>query len=138
MTHQSSLKFHTKPKRKHPEQKIQQAIVSAVMAIKMPNIIFFSCVNEGRRGYIDGSNLKKAGMRAGVGDLCFIIGGWAHFMEVKAAGNKQTPEQMLFQSDCKAAGVPYEVVYSLVEALPILEAWGAIHKTARRTYASAA
>ncbi len=119
------FKFTSKPKRQRPEQIIQQNIVSWCKLGLKPRVMFHSNVNEGKRGYVDGSNLKKAGMTAGVADLEFIIDGRAHFIEVKAPNEKQTKQQIEFENDCLRCKVPYVVVYSLGEAVKLLSAWGA-------------
>ena len=128
MTHQPALKFSSKPKREYPEQRLQQAIVSICHMQKLPKVMFHSNVNEGKRGYVDGSNLKRAGMTAGVADLEFIINGVAHFMEVKAAGklDDQSDAQKAFQNDCVKCGVPYAIIDNIGDALGVLKAWGAI------------
>ena len=69
---------------------------------------------------------KPMGLRAGVADLCFIINGRAHFLELKSKDGKQTPEQLGFAADCAIAGAHYVLVRNISEALEQLTKWGAI------------
>ena len=123
---QPTLKFASKPKRKRPEQRLQQTIVSYFHVGRKPRAMLLSIVNEGKRGFIDGSNLKKAGMRVGAPDLCFTIEGKTHFLEVKAAGGKQSPAQIVFEAECKQCGIPYIVTDNIDHAIRTMQAWGAV------------
>ena len=123
---QPALKFASKPKRKRPEQALQQTIVGYFHVGRKPRVMLHSIVNEGRRGFVDGSNLKKAGMKAGVADLCFSIEGKTHFLEVKSPVGKQSPAQIAFEAECKQCGITYIVTDNIDHAIRTMQAWGAV------------
>ena len=88
-------------------------------------MIYFSISNEGKRSVVLGAELKRMGLRAGASDLCVVIGGRAHFLELKSLKGKQSPEQIAFETDCKDAGCAYEVANNIDAALWVLGSWGA-------------
>lgn len=121
-----SLHFHAKARRARPEAALQRAICEHLRLVGIHGMIYFSLPNEGKRSPQAGLELKRMGLRPGAADLCVVISGRAHFMELKSAVGKQSNEQAAFAADCAIAGCPYEMVNSIDAALRILTAWGAI------------
>lgn len=125
-----SFHFHTKPRIKRPEAALQKAVIQHLMLTGVRGMIYFSVPNEGKRSDELGAELRRMGMRSGVADLCLVIAGRAHFLEIKSRDGKQSQEQKLFQADCEEAGIPYAIVYGIDQALKTLRGWGAV-KTSR-------
>jgi hypothetical protein len=71
------------------------------------------------------------GLRAGVADLCLVMQGRAHFLELKSDQGKQSPEQKAFEASAKDAGVAYAVANSVDAALNVLADWGALRHRGR-------
>lgn len=126
-----SLHFHAKAKRARPEAALQRAICEHLRLVGTPGMIYFSLPNEGKRSPQAGQELKRMGLRPGAADLCIVIGGRAHFLELKSASGKQSKDQVTFAADCAIAGCPYELVNSIDHALRLLTAWGAIRMAKR-------
>lgn len=122
-----SLNFYAPAKKKQrPESRLQKAVVQVVRLTHLPGVLWFSVPNEGKRSVALGDELKRMGLRPGVADLCFIIKGRAHFLELKSADGKQSPEQIAFEADCAIAGAHYAVAKDIDGAMAILRRWGAI------------
>lgn len=113
-------------KKERPEARFQKSVIQVVQLTHEPGVLWFSIPNEGKRSERLGAELKAMGLRAGVADLCFIINGRAHFLELKSKDGKQTPEQLGFAADCAIAGAHYVLVRNISEALEQLTKWGAI------------
>jgi len=65
---------------------------------------------------------KKSTIRKGAPDFTvFIPLGKVIFLEFKAPGAKQTPDQIEFMNAARKAGYRYEVAYSALEAIQILK-----------------
>lgn len=127
MTRSPSLNFYAPShKKQRPEARLQKAIIQVVQLQHMPGVLWFSVPNEGKRSEGLGVELKAMGLRAGVADLCFIVSGRPHFLELKSADGRQSPEQVAFAADCAIAGAHYELARNIGEALDILASWGAI------------
>lgn len=122
----TSFKFYSKQKRDRPEAALQRAICEHLRLIGTPGMIYFSLPNEGKRSPSAGLELKRMGLRPGAADLCIVINGRAHFMELKSAKGSQSEAQKVFAEDCSLAGCPYAVVKSIDAAKQILSVWGAI------------
>lgn len=132
MTRSPALKFYSKPRKAKPEAALQRNVVQHLMLIGVPGMIYFSIPNEAKRSERLGAEMKRMGMLPGVADLCIVIQGRAHFLELKSRDGKQSPEQILFQADCDEAGIPYAVAHSIDEALKTLRGWGAIRDATGR------
>lgn len=74
---------------------------------------------------------KRLGMRPGVADLCVIVNGKAHFLEVKTPIGVQSKDQRAFELHCAAAGCDYKICRSLDEAKAILTGWNALKGNVR-------
>ena len=130
-----SLKVHSKAdKRARPEASLQKAIVQIVMLSALPGVLWFAIRNEARRSLREGYEAKRMGLRPGAADMCFVVNGRAHFMELKADKGKQSPEQVAFAADCVIASAPYEVVKDIDHAQQVLRGWGVLrgHERMRR------
>ena len=96
------------------------------LALTRPDVFYFSIPNEAKRKPRTGARLKSMGMRAGVADLCVMVGDadpFVAFIEFKAGKGKQTPAQKEFQRGCNDRGIPYAICRSLDEFIGIINAW---------------
>ena len=134
----TSFKFYSKPKIKRPEAALQRTVVEHLRFTGVPGMIYFSIANEGKRSAVMGAELKRMGLRAGAADLCVIVGGKAHFLELKSAKGKQSPEQKAFEADAIEAGCNYAVANNINDALTTLRAWGAIRVSRQQSGRDAA
>lgn len=125
MTRNASLNFYAPAhKKQRPEARLQKALVQIVQLQHMPGVLWFSIPNEAKRSEALGLELKRMGLRPGVADLCFIVGGRVHFLELKSRDGKQSPEQVAFAADCAIAGAHYELARDIGEACGVLARWG--------------
>ena len=128
----TSFHFHSKPRRIYPEAALQRAVVQFLTLAATPRMVFFAIKNEGRRSEALGLEFKRQGMKPGAADLEIIVPGkMPLFLELKAKGGKQSPEQVAFQADVVLAGCRYEVADSIDAATRILADYGAIRMAAR-------
>lgn len=112
--------------RNRPEARLQKAVVQHLMLLARPGVIWFSIPNEGKRSVRTAMELKRMGMRPGIADLCIVVNGKAHFLELKAKGGKLSADQIGFFFQCGGSGVPYKLASDIDRALSILREWGAI------------
>lgn len=121
------------------EQGIQIALVDVLAWRKAPGVVFFHPPNEAKRASfksqrtgrvvcIEGAILKRMGTRRGVSDLCFSIPPNGRFaaLELKAPGEKPTPDQRDFIEEIKASGGLADWADSVEKAVAILKAWGVL------------
>ena len=114
-------------RRQQPEAAIQKAIFEHLAWRGVPGWQFWSTPNAARRSPQLGAELKRQGMRAGVGDISALgPSGQYHELELKTARGRLSPAQRERQDALKAAGVRVETAYGLDAALAILAGWGAI------------
>lgn len=115
-------------KRAAPERAIQVAIVKALKKYaSRDRCYWFAVPNGGYRHVYTASKLKAEGTRRGTPDLCFVLPfGQAAFLELKAEKGRQSPEQILFETDVTHLGARYEVAHSIDEAWGILSGWGVL------------
>lgn len=119
-----SLPFYkTKGKNKieRPEARLQKNIVQHLL---MSGVLYFSIPNERKCSPAAMNALKAMGLLPGVADLCIIIQGRAHFMEVKAPDGVQSAAQRDFQASCVIQNIPYALVNNIADALITLSSWG--------------
>jgi hypothetical protein len=122
-----SLNFYAPSKKKQrPEARLQKAVVQILRLDANPDVLWFSIPNEGKRSVVVGAELKAMGLRSGAADLCFIIRGRAHFLELKADDGTQSPEQVTFAADCTTSGAVYALAWTIGEALAVLTSWGVL------------
>lgn len=114
--------------RQAPERAIQTAIVKALRKYASRDRCYWYAVpNGGFRHIYTAQKLKAEGTRRGTPDLCFVLqNGRAAFLELKAEKGRQSPEQILFQTDVEHLGALYEVAHSVDQAWGILAAWGVL------------
>jgi hypothetical protein len=108
------------------EHAIQSAIVDHLRIRGNSNVFWFAVPNGGSRNGITGAILKREGVRAGVPDLAFVIGGKPHFLEVKRARGYLTKSQRAIRQEIEQSGAAWAVAKGLDEALKQLEQWGAL------------
>ena len=125
MNYQPQLR-QPKKKRQYPETALQRAIVQILLLTRKPNVIYFAVPNGVKMAPRTAAHQKSIGMLAGVSDLVIDIGGRIHYLEVKAPGGKQSPDQLAFEAATIAQESPYMVVNNINDAIFVLEEWGAI------------
>ena len=119
------LRYYSKPRKKaaRPEARLQKVIVSHLL---MNDAFYFSIPNESKRSVVMGAHMKQMGLIPGAADLGIVVDGKIHFLEVKAADGVQSVAQKNFQLRCMSENIPYACVYSLTDALKVLQDWEAI------------
>jgi hypothetical protein len=110
------------------EDEIQKTLIKHWRLFRRPGVMCFHIPNGGYRHKVTGVWLKAMGVQPGVADLQFIWTTldrtWVLFLELKAHGRKQTPEQRLFETECGEVGASYETADSIDAALAILNKYG--------------
>src|SRR6188472_3005684 len=94
-----TLSLYTKPRRKRtsPESKLQMVVCEHLRLRGVDGLLYFHPCNEGKRTASEGYRLKRMGMLPGIADLVLDIPGKPlSFLELKARGEKQGPDQMAF------------------------------------------
>lgn len=112
---------------KKTELSEQQAVMewAEYQTGKYPELeLLFHIPNEGKRTVVNGANLKKAGLKKGVPDLCLPVarGGYHHlYIEMKKdKRSKPSAEQIKWQIALNAEGNLAVVCYSADEAIYML------------------
>lgn len=125
MANKGSVKV--KPLRMLPmsEDVIQKSVVQHLTLRGSPAIYWFHVPNGGSRHIAEAVKLKAMGTRAGVADLVLIIGGRAHFLELKTRKGKQSNAQKIAAKQVEMSGATYALAHSIDEALDTLQTWGA-------------
>lgn len=129
-----SLPLYSKPRRRRtsPEASLQMTVCEHLRLRGVDGLLYFAPCNEGRRSPLNAYYLKRMGMLPGIADLVIDIPGQPlSFLELKAEGGKQSPEQVAFGDYCRDTGRRYTVVRNIDQALGALEIWGAFQQ--RRT-----
>lgn len=126
----SRLALYSTPKRTRrrnwgPEAALQYAVIEHLRLAGVPGLVYFHVPNEGKRTTEEGAHLKRMGMLPGASDLILIAPGLGSAaLELKAKGEKPTPEQLAFSyAWCEAGGV-YDWADTIDKALAILTRWG--------------
>lgn len=110
-------KFNKKHKKE--EHYLQCQIVNYLRA---SGYLVFAIANGGSRNAIEGANLKKEGVLAGVADLQVLLNnGKSLFLEVKTEKGKQQQTQKSFEDKCKELGHNYHVVRSVEDVINVLQ-----------------
>jgi hypothetical protein len=118
------------PKRKprrNEESQIQRALIKwwsiAHVAFAVPEHLFLSIPNGGRRDAITGAMLKLEGARKGACDLLLLQkrGKWgALLVELKTETGRLSPEQGYFINDAEFAGYCTAVCHSYDQAVRVI------------------
>lgn len=89
---ESNREFYDKPKKRaQPERDLQAAAVAMIEAMGIP---VFALQNAGERDVRAAAQMKRAGMRAGIPDLCLILpAGRSAYIELKIGNGKLSPLQ---------------------------------------------
>ncbi len=120
-------------KRSSPESKLQMVVCEHLRLRGVDGLLYFAPCNEGRRSPLNAYYLKRMGMLPGISDLVIDIPGQPlSFLELKAAGGKQSLDQTAFETYCWDTGRRYAVADNIDDALRICKAWGAFQQRARR------
>lgn len=103
-----------------------QIAAAQFLARALPAGVFWSAVNPqpGKVSKRMGALRKAMGLRAGVPDLMFIIGGRFLGIEMKRPGDYQRTNQKEVQSEIEAAGGAYVVCRSVEDVANALAAHG--------------
>jgi hypothetical protein len=119
------------PHRKNdsPEFRLSLAVAD-FLRLTVPAEIPWTHIGHGEiRDKRTAAKLKAMGLKPGWADYVFILpGGRAAFVELKAPGNYQTPDQRAFEQSVVAAGALYLVCRSVPEVEGALRAWGCVLK----------
>jgi len=108
------------------EHQIQMSLIQHLKYRARPDVEYFHVPNGELRDKRAAAKLKAMGTRPGVADLVFVwydreAGALRNlFLELKAAGRRQSPEQKFFAERVRAAQASYEVADTIDEALAIL------------------
>lgn len=112
--------------RDNPEEIIHRAVVNHLKVRCKPCVFFAHVPNGEARTPSAGGRLKAMGTKAGMPDLMLVIGGKAHFLELKADTGRVSPAQTATHADLELAGAVVAIAYGLDAALDQLTAWGAL------------
>ena len=129
----------TKKPRRKDEEILQQQIMSYFSSIsRRYNFIYFAPMNEIVMSILTKfrvpqkqiamimSFLRKMGWLPGVSDIIIGHNGNMYAMELKTPIGKQSKGQILFEENCKRAGIPYMLVRSLKQCQDCLVMWGIV------------
>lgn len=97
-----------------------------------PGVLWLHIPNEGLRAARTGAFLKRLGMVPGAADFLIVVRGIAHFLELKTAKGRQSPEQRAFQTWADGSGAAYMIARSPEAVRNILEIWGAVPRSSSR------
>jgi hypothetical protein len=116
-----------------PEAALQVTVVEALRLLGVPGLLYFRVPNDGKRTAAAGLWEKRMGLLPGVADLVILLPGKpVLFLELKARGERQSPEQIGFASACRDVGAVYALADTIDDALAILAMNGAITRRAQR------
>ena len=102
--------FYLTMKNQNPERELQKEIV-AWFRENHPNGIIMSIPNEGIRNRF--SWYAETGAVKGAPDLVCVLAGIVFFVENKSKRRRQSPEQRVFEINCRELGIDYHVCRSL-------------------------
>lgn len=98
------------------ELAIHCAIVDLLRKTARPGVIFWHTPNGEKRDMATAIKLRRMGVLPGVSDLIIMDGRCFFAMEVKAPGERPTPEQLIFLNTFHATGGKTAVVDSVLQA----------------------
>lgn len=123
--------FSGKPrgKRTSPEASLQIVVCEHLRLRGREGLLYFHPCNEGKRTAAHGMRLLRMGMLPGIADLVVIIPARPIlFLELKARGGKQSPEQIAFMHRCLQCGHAYGLADNIDDALKVLAEAGAFQQ----------
>jgi len=104
---------------KYPEYHIQTSINDLLSRAR--TCLYFHVPNRPKSA-IEWRKQKAMGALAGVADLVFPAEG-SRFLELKAPGGRQSPDQIEFERRCAEYGHEYALAKSFDEAYEQLKTW---------------
>lgn len=105
------------------EDAVHLTVVEHLRLRARPDVFWAHIPNQGQRHPAVGRKLKGMGMIAGMPDLQLVIGGRAHFLELKRVGGKARPKQRAVMAALERAGAVVAVAAGVDAALTQLKAW---------------
>ena len=109
------------------EHRLQASVIEHLSQNAARDVFWFATPNAARRSPHLGLRMKNEGLTAGVADLCILLPqGRAAWLEMKAAGGRQSIMQKGFETRCRRLQHPYKLAYSLEEAVGFLREVGAL------------
>jgi VRR-NUC domain len=123
-----SLALGRKPRvRKVPRPKeimLHMAVAKVLREHALPGWQWTHIASGEMRDIRTATKLKRMGVRKGWPDFVLVPPtGQMHCLELKREGEKLTGEQEAFQTWCIAHAIPHSVVFTLREALAVLDSW---------------
>ena len=120
--------------RNQHEFRIQCALADLLRRAARPDVFWFAIPNGEARSAVTGARIKRAGGRAGLPDLCFLIEGRCLGLEIKTARDKArgisrgrlSDSQFDVALEWERAGGIYVVVYGFDQAVEILSQCGVL------------
>lgn len=128
MPRNDGLALYRKQRRRRmtPEASLHIAVAEHLRLAAMPGSWFLHIPNEGKRSLAQGAHLKRLGMFPGAADLLIFTALDVCWLELKALGNRPTPEQIAFGELAKATGHRWAWADNINDALAILREFGAL------------
>ena len=98
--------------------------VSIVKYLRLCGIMCFAVGNGGSRNLLEGANLKREGVLAGVSDLIVLLPNKAVFVEIKTKIGRQSESQKIFEEKVKSLGFEYLLWRSIDDCLDFVKKEG--------------
>lgn len=108
------------------ETLLQQHVVKLLNSYARPDVCWWAVPNGSLRNWKVGTQLKAEGVRAGAPDLCFLIDGKFHALELKTEIGVLSGKQLQFHDEIERAGGLVHIAFGLDQALGVLAAIGAL------------
>ncbi len=111
----------TTRKRQHPEQDEQVKLCTWMTTM---GILYYAIPNGGYRHKLEAFNLKRAGVKGGVPDICIPIAAWGYhalYIELKASGGIVSNNQQYWIKQLNNKGNLAKVCYGAEEAKSVIE-----------------
>jgi len=115
------------PRRDQPEFRLQCAVADLLRLTANPGVYWTALPFGEKRSLETGARLKRMGVRAGAGDILFLINGRAVMLELKVGKGRQNENQIATEEAWTVARGLYHVARSFNEARDFLEMIGAIY-----------
>jgi hypothetical protein len=112
--------------RRTSERELHSYVADLLRLTARRDVLWLHIPNESPRSPRYGAQLVRMGMLPGAADLIVVVRGTAHFLELKTAKGRLSPEQWAFREAAVAAGAVYEVARTPEQAKATLASWGAL------------